>query len=196
MIEIEKTRRALQYIEALANGMDPLTGEPAGEEEIINRIKVSRCLFYVAEVLREQIRADSAERIEKSWKTQRNKDIPTKPTRKKEFYLSPEEREHIILTEDLPISRFVAYVDAQIDTMAMKKLSRRKLIGWLVKAGYLSEVITDAGATVRRPTDMGKQIGIYTQDRIGQYDTHYTVVMYTPAAQRFLLDNLDVALAE
>ena len=69
MIEIEKTRRALQYIEALANGMDPLTGEPAGEEEIINRIKVSRCLFYVAEVLREQIRADSAERIEKSWKT-------------------------------------------------------------------------------------------------------------------------------
>ena len=192
MINIEKTKRALQYIEALANGVDPLTGEPAREDDVINQIKVSRCLFYVTEVLREQLQTEGNTIGIAVQKRAEN----GRPIKKSEFYLSPEERDRIVLKEDLPISSFAAYVNSQIDIDKMKKLNHKKLIGWLVQAGYLTEQKSNAGATVRRPTEEGKKIGLYLQERVGQYGTHYIVTMYTPAAQRFLLDNLDAVLAK
>ena len=35
----------------LAKGIDPITGSEAPENDVINNLRVSRCLFYVADVL-------------------------------------------------------------------------------------------------------------------------------------------------
>lgn len=55
MIEIEKVKKAKLYIEKLANGLDPITDEPAALSDVVNQIQVSRCLFYVTEILRQVI---------------------------------------------------------------------------------------------------------------------------------------------
>lgn len=51
MTDREILCRAKEYIDKLANGIDPLTDSPVNENDIVNNIRISRCLFYVSNVL-------------------------------------------------------------------------------------------------------------------------------------------------
>lgn len=55
MTEIEKLRRAKKFIEKLADGYDPLTDQIVPEGDVINNVQISRCLFFVADVLAQVI---------------------------------------------------------------------------------------------------------------------------------------------
>lgn len=48
MIDISKLRTAQDWIEKLANGINPLTLEPVKEDDIVNNVHISRCLFFVS----------------------------------------------------------------------------------------------------------------------------------------------------
>lgn len=52
MTEQEKLQRAKDCIDSLANGLNPLDGTPVPEQDIVNNVKISRCLFFVSNVLR------------------------------------------------------------------------------------------------------------------------------------------------
>lgn len=43
------------YIDKLANGINPINDEPAADSDIINNVRLSRCLFYVSDILRQVI---------------------------------------------------------------------------------------------------------------------------------------------
>ena len=51
MTELEKMQRAKMYIDKLANGVDPLTDAEITSDSTLNNVRISRCLFYVSEVL-------------------------------------------------------------------------------------------------------------------------------------------------
>ena len=53
--ESEKLLKAKSYLDKLANGINPITNELASENDTINNIHISRCLFYVSDVLRNLI---------------------------------------------------------------------------------------------------------------------------------------------
>ena len=53
MIDIKKLVTAKVWIEKLANGINPLSDELVKEDDIINNVHISRCLFYVTELLDE-----------------------------------------------------------------------------------------------------------------------------------------------
>ena len=55
MTELETMQRAKMYVEKMANGIDPLSGRPAQETDLINNVRISRCLFYVADILQKVI---------------------------------------------------------------------------------------------------------------------------------------------
>ena len=55
MTELEKMQRAKMYIDKLANGINPLDDVPAADTDIINNVRLSRCLFYVSDILRQVI---------------------------------------------------------------------------------------------------------------------------------------------
>ena len=55
MTELEKMQRAKMYIDKLANGINPIDDEPAADSDIINNVRLSRCLFYVSDILRQVI---------------------------------------------------------------------------------------------------------------------------------------------
>ena len=55
MTELEIMQHAKDYLDKLAKGIDPLTGREVPEGEIINNVRISRCLFYVSDVLRQVI---------------------------------------------------------------------------------------------------------------------------------------------
>ena len=45
MTELEIMQHAKDYLDKLAKGIDPLTGREVPEGEIINNVRISRCLF-------------------------------------------------------------------------------------------------------------------------------------------------------
>ena len=59
MIDEEKIVTAKVWIEKLANGINPLNDELVKEDDIINNVHRSRCLFYVTELL-DEIKAKTA----------------------------------------------------------------------------------------------------------------------------------------
>ena len=46
-MNLELLKHAKEYIEKMANGINPLTGEIVPDNDLINNIRISRCLFYV-----------------------------------------------------------------------------------------------------------------------------------------------------
>lgn len=55
MTETEKLQRAKMYIDKLANGINPIDDADVPENDTINDIRLSRCLFYVSDILRQAI---------------------------------------------------------------------------------------------------------------------------------------------
>ena len=51
MTELEKIAYAKSFIDKLANGINPLDDTPIPENDIANNVRLSRCFFYVSEIL-------------------------------------------------------------------------------------------------------------------------------------------------
>lgn len=56
MDEIEKITKAKMYIEKLANGENPINNQKVADNDVVNNIEVTRCLFYVANILGDIVR--------------------------------------------------------------------------------------------------------------------------------------------
>ena len=51
MEENEKILKAQDWVRKLANGINPLNGSLVKEDDVVNNVHISRCLFYVADLL-------------------------------------------------------------------------------------------------------------------------------------------------
>ena len=51
MTELEKIAYAKSFIDKLANGINPINEEAVPDDDLINNVRISRCLFYVSEIL-------------------------------------------------------------------------------------------------------------------------------------------------
>ena len=52
MTELEIMQRAKAYIDQLANGINPIDGTCVADSDVINNVRISRCLFYVSDILK------------------------------------------------------------------------------------------------------------------------------------------------
>ena len=178
MTELEKIAHARTYIEKLANGINPLTDQPVPEDDVINQVRISRCLFYVSNLMRQMME-------------QQREPRPKVRTKKVPFQLPHEERANFRFSEvPIPVSEIVNRINDMIDPEQMVKMSYRQISGWLTEIGMLSLSESAGGRPVRRPTVQGAEIGISTEQRQGQ-NGPYVVILYNRSAQQFVLDNLD-----
>ena len=51
MEEKDKIALAKDWVRKLANGINPLTGNAVNENDVVNNVHISRCLFYIADIL-------------------------------------------------------------------------------------------------------------------------------------------------
>lgn len=183
MTELEKIAYAKSFIDKLAEGINPLDGTPVGEDDIVNNVRLSRCFFYVSDILRQIIDNGGI-----------TASHPVKYT-KPEFFLTDEQRQAFEFSQrPLPVSDITEKLNALTDTEAVHKLPATAITGWLVDVGMLETVTNTDGKNNKRPTEQGRDLGILTEQRTGQYGS-YTVVLYTEEAQRFILDNIDGIIA-
>jgi hypothetical protein len=53
MTELEKIEYAKGFIDKLANGINPIDNSIVPEDDIVNNVRLSRCFFYVSDILRQ-----------------------------------------------------------------------------------------------------------------------------------------------
>ena len=55
MTELEKIAYAKSFIDKLANGVNPIDDSTIPDSDIVNNVRLSRCFFYVSDILRQVI---------------------------------------------------------------------------------------------------------------------------------------------
>lgn len=172
MIDVSKLRTAQDWIEKLANGINPLTFESVKEDDIVNNVHISRCLFFVSEMLK---------KVELS-------EPPIKRVR--DFWMSAKEAELINILAPCGIALFTKTVNEHIPA-DMKPLSVTTVIKWLRNNGYLYEVDIDEKHKTNIPTEKGNQLGITLKVQQNSEGKDFQRVIYDVSAQRAMLTNIE-----
>ena len=179
MTELEKIEYAKSFIDKLANGINPLDDAPIPDNDIANNVRLSRCFFYVSDVLRQVIENGGIQVAKVS------------KLRKKEFSLSDEERSKIQISEiPVTVSEISKHLNDLIDLETTKKISATTINNWLLELKLLEVAIQPNGKNRKLPTEQGKELGIFAEERTGQYGTYITVLFSQPA-QQFIYDNIE-----
>ena len=182
MTELELMQHTKGYLDKLARGIDPLTDREVPENDIINNVRISRCLFYVSDILRQVIQNGGIQ-------------VKTiKAGEKAPFALSFEERTRYSFGDWPATASVIAQrLNELVDLDTMQKLKTTSITGFLMQSGLLYDEESPTGKKNKRPTEAGRQLGITTTVRTGQ-NGDYTVVVYSREAQQFILDNLDAIM--
>ena len=173
MIDVEKLNSAKAWIEKLANGINPLNDELVKDDDLINNVHISRCLFYVSELLGEINIGTSVERRSR-----------------KPFFLSKNDAVNIPISIPNGIANFVRLVNGYIPE-GMEPLSAGQTIKWLRNEGLMKEVQKEDGHKTNLPTEKGNSIGITTEVQRNPEGIDYQRVVYSVDAQRFMLNNIE-----
>lgn len=186
MTELEKIAYAKTFIDKLANGINPLDDTPIPSDDIVNNVRLSRCFFYVSDILQKEI--DRERKKEK------------KPA-KLSFSITPEQLQkfeystHPISTSAM--GRKINWlVREEIEEKRMQKFSYRKINYWLRDIGMIEWREWENGKLKRFPTPQGEAIGLVLQ--IWENNGRKSPVIYlSEEAQHFIIDNIEgVMVAE
>ena len=179
MIDPEKMERAKLYIDKLANGINPVDDTIVPDTDVINDVHLSRYFFFISDVLRQIIDDEKAN----SGTDEKRKKAP--------FFIPYEKRSAFAFSENpIPASEIARRLNALINTKDMKNMSYAGITSWLLKMEILFEEIQPSGKMAKRPTEMGRQLGLTVEERIGTRGP-YQVVVYNLQAQHFIMDHLD-----
>ena len=180
--ELEMLERAKVYMEKLANGIDPISDTEARDNDCINNVRLSRCFFYVADVLQKVI--DNGGVIA--------------PVKKKAgtipFAITGEELGRFEFSDNpIALSEIAKRINLLIDNENMKKLTYNHLADWLMGIDMLEYAQKGDGSATKYPTEKGKHMGIAIEKRQSMRGEYLTVV-YNKQAQQFIIDNMDAVV--
>ncbi|MDE5985880.1 MAG: hypothetical protein K2H16_01165 [Prevotella sp.] len=173
MINVEKLNSTKTWIEKLANGINPLNDELVKDDDLINNVHISRCLFYVSELLDEIKERTSV--IKRG---------------RQAFFLSAKDAVNIPISKPNGIANFVRIVNGYIPE-GMKPLSAVQVIKWLRNEGLMQEILKEDGHKTNIPTEKGNRLGITTEVQMNLEGREYQRVVYSVDAQRFMLNNIE-----
>lgn len=176
MIDVEKTKSAKEWILKLANGVNPLNNAPLNDTDIVNDVHISRCLFYVAEVLDSSMKV-RAPRQEKQY------DL--------DFCLSEKNAAHVLLVERTGIANFIREINKVIPAN-MRPVTIPQVSKWLVDEGFLTEVTSPEGKKNKQATTKGNAQGIVSDWQRRTDGNTYLATSYNLEAQKFILANINL----
>ena len=183
MTELEKIEYAKSFIDKLANGINPLDDSTVAETDVINNVRLSRCFFYVSDILRQVIENGGI-----------TAPAPKRVTRQA-YCLTQEERAKIeISKKPLTVTEIIKYLNSLINLDTTKKITTHTISNWLLEKDFLMVSTQSNGKNRKMPTSYGKEIGIFTEERNSQYGM-YVAVLFNEQAQQFIYDNIDNILA-
>ncbi|MDR1905345.1 MAG: hypothetical protein LBQ27_00285 [Clostridiales bacterium] len=178
MDEIEVLYRAKNYMDSLANGIDPISGKEMADDAVLNNVRLSRCFFYVSGVLDRIIKSGGEVRPKK------------KRTGLNEFALTEEQKSRVaISSEPISVTAFTALLNGVIDVNEYKKITYATIFNYLLGEGFLATQ-AEYGGEVKVPTEKGMALGIKRVKREHEGRTRY-VNLCDENAQRYILEHIN-----
>ena len=176
MTEIEIIARAQMYLEKLANGIDPLTNKEVAENDVVNNVRISKCLQYVTGILK-QITTTGSFEIQKS-----------------EFTLSARQLERFAYSQTpLTVSEITKRLNELADPLQYNTLKNGVITEWLTESGMLTNVVIN-NKSKKHVTNNGRNIGIISEQRVNQQGSTYEAISYNLNAQHFIIDNIHAVI--
>lgn len=179
MTELETMQRAKMYLDKLAQGIDPISGQEIPNDSVLNNVRLARCFFYVSGIL-DQVIANGGRVI----------------SGEKNFYITQEEISRLQPSQEaLRITQFADRITDGVHDPARKRLKATTITNWLIEKGFLEKRVDEAGKSKRLPTAAGEQLGLSVREMQGKAGL-FQAVYYGTNAQRFILDHLMDILRE
>ena len=182
-------RHTKNYMDMLAQGVDPIRNEKIEADSVVLQPRMQKCFAFVAELLDELVENHGFVPLT-SDDSVRYEIIEIKSA----FSLS-EEQVHRISVSAKPITpnAFLNNINRVVDHAQMEKLSIKSINAWLLAQGFITETKEPAmvNRTIRRPTDKS-EIGIQ-EEEITDAETGEIKrrMVLTLQAQAYLLDHLN-----
>lgn len=178
MTELELMKHAQNYIKSLAKGTNPLDNTQLPDSDIVNNVRISRCLFYVTEVLQKVIENDG-----KVINIKKKSD-------KVSFNITTEQIQQIRFSQyPISLSEFVRNINDVIDQEIYKKLTYSKVADWLITQNLLKEETDINGRTRKVVTEDSLAIGITEEFKTFNGQPR-KVIVYSLDAQQFIVSSL------
>ncbi|MGN0692944.1 MAG: DNA helicase RecQ [Oscillospiraceae bacterium] len=92
-------------------------------------------------------------------------------------------------SEELSITQFADHLIGEAGLNSKTKPVREAVSMWLISKGFLTEKTDDKGISCKTTTPLSEEIGIHLISKMSAGGTFYSSVVYTPKAQRFILDH-------
>ena len=108
LVDVKKLETAILYVQRIADGKNPVNNMPANEDSILNNPNVTRCMFFVKEVL-EEVRHNDG------YIGRKAKKIVKQP-------FPVENLAEFVYKEDKPITKLVGQFNEMADMDIYKKL--------------------------------------------------------------------------
>ena len=113
-----------------------------------------------------------------------------RPGTRAPFVCSAEDLKTVVPdTAPIPITRLCDRISAPFAGNGRRKLCYRELTDALTRLGILTVIRTEGSGKRTVPTPIGASLGLFTEE----CGTRATV-LYSPAAQRYILDNFDAIM--
>ncbi len=168
MDDIERIAKAEKFVECLANGVHPITGEILNEK-IFDEPEMIRGLFFVRDVLQDYIPR------------------PKKSAKDKFTLTDNLHLEDILQDNPISLSPFVKKIKELNNGIG----PNAKLIwSFLIEKGYLYEETNLDGKTFKIPTELGEQNGLSYVQKSTMYGKSYNVVVYDRQGQELIWNTI------
>ncbi len=191
MTEAQRILYAKTYIDKMANGQNPLTDEYLPDSDLLNNVKITRCLFYVSSLLEElcELKGENASE-NKSYRTSTAKKT-YQSKGKPEFCATQQMTDNFPYRSGGMYTRDIAdYFNAEADKIGMRKVYTSAIFAWLTKHGYLLDVNAN-GISYKTASGKGKEIGIIAEPRKDKEGKYYTTVKMGIDAQKLIVAHVN-----
>lgn len=186
MTEKEKIIFTRDCVEKMANGINPFDGSQIPEDDFMNNVRVSRCLFYVVGLL-DMLCGDNSNllqpKVEEVKKKQKTYEINENAI-----------NDFPYVESGLVISQILNFLNVDLPENA-KKLTTDMVTKHMLENGYLKDVEGHDGRTRRFPTRLGEELEMKTETRTGLNGNYY-IVIYGLKAQKYIVENIRTIIQE
>ena len=179
-IDVQKLSVAIEYVNRLANGNNPLNNAPLADDEVLDNPNIIRCMFFVRDVLK---------------MVYNNGGVITEKTKKKKTKSVPFPEELLSQFEyrqDQSINNFINQLYEPLADKDIRKISGTTIAQRLEGNGYIkTEYNEEMEKEIRVPTEKGMAIGMRVERREGRppYPSVFYTIIYNQQAQEFLVAN-------
>ena len=180
----EITQRAKQYLDSLAQGIDPISKKKIPPDSVLNQEQLSRCFLYVSGVLQTVLAQDG---------------ITPAPASSWDPLLASGALDRFEYSEQpLSLHQFAVQLNSLRGSSPAKALPKNALTSWLLHEGFLTAAAGTAGkGTAYDPVSKrGEAIGISSNSSHAEQNGRpHLAILFHETAQRFLVYSLDRIIA-